>query len=65
MWVLKTKGETFYIHHMDSDCAFSTKETPDNPATKGSIKYKNCWLSIDANSNAKLTKESDNDRLTE
>lgn len=42
MWVIKTKGETFYVDHVDmeSGVGFSTKETPDNPSTKGSIKFK-------------------------
>ncbi len=42
MWVIKTKGQTFYVHHVDvsPNVGFSTKETPDNPTTKGSIKIK-------------------------
>lgn len=42
MWVVKSKGETYYVHHVDVDkgIGFSTKETPDNPHTKGSIKFK-------------------------
>lgn len=38
-YVLKVKGETFYVNHIDSRVGFSTKETPDNPHTKGSIKF--------------------------
>jgi hypothetical protein len=42
MWVIKVKGETYYVDHVDveSGVGFSTKETPDNPSTKGSIKFK-------------------------
>lgn len=40
MWTLKTRGETYYINHLTSEIGFSTKETPDNPMTKGSIKFK-------------------------
>lgn len=42
MWVIKAKGQTYYVDHldMDSGIGFSTKETPDNPSTKGSIKFK-------------------------
>ena len=42
MWVVKSKGETHYVHHVDVDkgVGFSTKETPDNTKTKGSIKFK-------------------------
>lgn len=42
MWVIKAKGETHYVDHVDveSGVGFSTKETPDNQHTKGSIKFK-------------------------
>ncbi len=42
MWVIKAKGETYYVDHVDVEAGvgFSTKETPDNPHTKGSIKFK-------------------------
>lgn len=40
MWVVKVKGQTFYVHHLESSIGFSTKETPDNPHTKGSIQFK-------------------------
>ena len=56
MWVLKTKGQTYYINHLDANIPFSTKETPDNPHTKGSIKFKDCILEIDENNNAKITR---------
>lgn len=36
-WVLKTKGQTHQVHHFVSMVGFSTKETPDNPSTKGSL----------------------------
>lgn len=39
-WVVKVKGESYYIHHLDSSVGFSTKETPDNSHTKGSLKFK-------------------------
>ncbi len=42
MWVIKCRGDTYYVHHVDVSpgVGFSTKETPDNPSTKGSIKIK-------------------------
>ena len=46
MWVLKTKGESYYVHHVDCQMPWSTKETPDNPSTKGSLKIKKCLLTI-------------------
>ena len=53
-WVVKAKGETFYVHHIDVDkgIGFSTKETPDNPHTKASLKFK-----------GKLTIEKQNDEI--
>jgi hypothetical protein len=39
MWVVKVKGQTYYIHHLDSKIGFSTKETPEN-TTKGSLKFR-------------------------
>lgn len=47
MWVVKTRGETFYVEHVDCEVSWSTKETPDNLSTKGSIKVKDCLLVID------------------
>lgn len=49
MWVIKAKGQTFYVDHVESSIGFSTKETPDNSHTKGSIKFKNCLISIESN----------------
>ena len=41
-WVIKTKGKTFYINHMDimPGVGFSTNENPDNEHTKGTLKIK-------------------------
>ena len=47
MWVLKTKGESYYVNHVDCNMPWSTKETPDNSHTKGSLKVKDCLLVID------------------
>ena len=56
MWVLKTHGETFYVDHVEANMPWSTKETPDNPSTKGSIKFKEVLLQIDAENCARLSK---------
>ena len=40
MWVVKVKGQTYYIHHLDSSIGFSTKETPENLSVKGSLKFR-------------------------
>lgn len=41
-WIIKCKGITYYINHMDifPGIGFSTNETPDNPNTKGTMKIK-------------------------
>lgn len=56
MWVLKTHGESFYVDHVDCQIPWSTKETSDNPHTKGSIKVKDCLLTINDLNEATLTK---------
>ena len=48
-WVLKIKGETFYVEHVSSTASWNTKETPDNAHTKGSIKFKNVDVVIQNN----------------
>lgn len=55
MWVLKFHGETLYVNHVDCQLPWSTKETPDNPSTKGSIKVKNALLQINELNEATLT----------
>jgi hypothetical protein len=42
MWTIKHKGQTYYVNHvtMDPGIGFKTKETPDNPHTKGSLQFK-------------------------
>ena len=63
MWVVKTKGETYYVHHVDCAVPWSTKETPNNSHTKGSIKVKNCLLEIDEDNNASINKLTSTDLL--
>ena len=62
MWVIKTQGKTYYVNHVDSAMPWSTKETPDNPSTKGSIKFKNCHCSIGDDNTAYLRPLTDIDR---
>ena len=47
MWVIKAKGETFYVNHVTANVGWTTKETVDNPHTKGSIKFKNVDVVIE------------------
>ena len=56
MWVVKAHGVTFYVNHVTSEMPWSTKETPDNDKTKGSIKFKKCKLTIDSDNNATISK---------
>lgn len=55
MWVLKTKGTTYYVHSVTCTVPWSTKQTPDNPHTKGAIKLKHCILNIDEGGHAMIT----------
>ena len=55
MWVVKTHGETFYVNHVTASLPWSTKETPDNYHTKGSIKFKECLLTINADNEAEIS----------
>jgi len=63
MWVLKSHGVTFYVNHVDAEVPWSTKETPDNSHTKGSLKFKKCKLTIDEDNCAVISKLSIMDRL--
>jgi hypothetical protein len=56
MWVVKAHGVTFYVNHVTADMPWSTKETPGNEKTKGSIKFKKCKLSIDSENNATISR---------
>lgn len=63
MWVLKFNGNrTLYINHLTSTVPWSTKETPGNDHTKGSIKFKNCLLTINDDNEATLSLLSKEDR---
>lgn len=54
MWVLKAKGQTYYVNHVLANVGWSTKETPDNPHTKGSLKFKNVDVIIEDNNEATI-----------
>lgn len=42
MWTIKHRGTTYYVNHVtvEPGIGFKTKETPENPHTKGSIQLK-------------------------
>ena len=56
MWVVKAHGVTFYVEHVDANIPWTTKETPDNASTKGSLKFKDCKLTIHDDNTATLDK---------
>lgn len=53
-WVVKTKGQSFYVNHVEATCSWATKETPD-ASTKGAIRFRNCRLEIDDAGVARIT----------
>ena len=63
MWVIKFHGETLYVNHVDCSIPWSTKETPDNSHTKGSIKVKDCLLTINEQNEATLSQLSFIDKI--
>jgi hypothetical protein len=63
MWVVKAKGETYYVEHVECSVPWNTKETPDNTHTKGSIKVLNCLVTIDDDNCAKISELTDVDRV--
>jgi hypothetical protein len=62
MWVVKTQGKTFYVHHVECNVPWTTKETPLNSHTKGSIKIRNCVLTIDQQNSAVINRPTIGDR---
>lgn len=61
-WCVKTKGKTFYVNHVVCNLPWSTKETPDNHHTKGSIKVRDCVLTIDSENCASMDRPTPEQR---
>jgi hypothetical protein len=55
MWVVKAKGKTFYVNHVDCQTPWTTRETPDHPSTKGSIRIKRGSLHINEDGDAMIS----------
>jgi hypothetical protein len=55
MWIVKAKGTSFYVHHVESRATWTTRETPDHPATKGAIRFRSCNVSISADGIATIS----------
>lgn len=45
-WILKTRGESWYVSHVTCHMPWSTKHTPGNSHTQGAIKIKNAYIEI-------------------
>jgi len=53
-WVVKARGKTYYVSHMECLAGFTTRETPEHPSTKGSLRVKRGTLNIDAQGHASI-----------
>jgi hypothetical protein len=58
MWVLKTKGMSFYINHIESNIPWSTRELPEG-STRGMIRLKNGHITISADGTATINPKSE------
>lgn len=56
-WVIKCKGKSFYVNHVDFDCVGTTRETPEHPSTKGSMRFRQCSLELKADGTASIRKK--------
>jgi hypothetical protein len=55
MWILKTKGISFYVNSVTSKVGFSTKERPDHISTKGLIRFTKANVEISASGDAVIS----------
>ena len=54
MWVIKTKGMSFYVNHIDAQIPWSTKEMPEGSSTRGMIRLKYGNIVIDETGTATI-----------
>jgi hypothetical protein len=54
VWVVKAKGETFYLEHLEGSVRFETREM-ESGATKGMLRFRKCQLTIREDRTAVLT----------
>ncbi len=52
-WLIKAKGQTFYVKHVDVNVPFTTREL-SNANTKGTLRFKNATVMIDVDGNAQI-----------
>lgn len=55
MWALRTRGQTFYVNHLDCQTAWSTREKPDDKSTKGMIRIKRGTVHINKQGDALIS----------
>ncbi len=46
-WIVKMKGKTYYVDHIDSKVGFNTRELEEG-STRGMLRFNNCLISISA-----------------
>lgn len=54
MWIVKAKGQTYYVHHLTATCAWSTREVPSG-STRGMLRFRHCDLRIDRSGEARIS----------
>lgn len=55
MWAIKASGSAYYVDHVIATVPWNTRESINNPHTKGAIKLKNCLITIDDDNIATIT----------
>lgn len=58
-WIVKAKGQTFYVRHVTASATWSTKETPNNSHTKGALKFKNVKIEINEQNEAIIAQQTE------
>lgn len=53
-WIVKAKGQTFYVDHIDSKVGFNTREL-DEGSTRGMLRFNRCVVHISEERIATIT----------
>lgn len=57
MWMVKANGKSFYVHHIDADIPWTTRELPEG-STRGMIRFKRCDITFLADGGAEIKEPS-------
>lgn len=57
-WTLKCRGKSYYVTHVDFDVVGTTRETPEHPSTKGSIRFRHATLELKPDGTATITRRT-------